>query len=129
MCIGNLSYKEVNETYNFNNRFEALQSLDDTDFPLMNKTGEVKNNQEEINKLLRRHSTFSRVVQQKQIVIADPRSYPQADPMLDVGNQSMFSIQFEKTTDAEKFVSSMLKSFQQHYLQKLKQLKMQCNNY
>lgn len=113
MAMGNLSYKEVRETYNLNNRFELLDGVDyEVDFPDSNRGPRIRNNLEEINKSLTRHTTFSSMARKEKKTAPPTSPLFQAEP-LDYGNQSYFSIPLDKTTDAEKFIQHMLKSFQQ----------------
>lgn len=117
MSIGNLSFSEVREKYSFQNSFEVLQNIDyEVDFPetTSKPNSSVRNNLDEMNRSIRRHNTFSNVVKQpkKNVPSTQSNELIQAEPMV-YGNQSVFNFAFEKTSEAEKLLNSLMRTYQQ----------------
>lgn len=111
MAIGNLTFNEVKEKHNIN-PFEILTDQEyEIQFPeLKNKTrtSQVRDNQDEINKTLRRHATYQKALATK-VMQHNPPNFPQAEP-LDAGNQCAFNSKLEKVTEFEKFINGFFNS-------------------
>lgn len=133
MTIGNLSFNEVRETYTTSNSFEVLTDKDyEINFPELPKNkNKTKNNQDEINKTLRKHHTYNKVVYQKQYKIPDQKPLIRGEA-LDIPSQSIFSIPFEKVSDFEKTISFYLSKFiemvENIENKELKETLMKCKN-
>lgn len=77
MAINSLSYTEGKNQYPSNNQFELLTDKNyEINFPEINP-GNVKtrNNQQEVNKILRKHQTYNKVVANKSYHIPEPKKY------------------------------------------------------
>lgn len=104
MAIGNLSFNEVKEQYNTNNPFEILTDYDE-EFPeLPKRTPKTKNNLEEINKTLRKHTKFNKIIPKKQLTIPVRNNLIQGEA-IDVPSQSAFSIHLSTVSEIEKILN------------------------
>lgn len=118
MAIGNLSFNEVKSQFNFKNSFALLRDEEyEIEFPesvSRNNKPVVRSNTEDINSSLRRHATFSNVTKKKvNASIPEPKSFPRGED-LNGESQCVFNTQFVKTSEAEKLMSSIFKSFQEN---------------
>lgn len=108
MAIGNLTFNEVREKHTVNS-FDLLTDQEfEIEFPDMttkNQTKQIHNNQDEINKTLRRHASYKKVVTKKPTQNISTKQFPTVEP-IDYGNQCVFNFQLDKVTEFEKVVNS-----------------------
>lgn len=115
MTIKNLSFSEVQQStfLSTQNQFQLLSDKDyDENFPEINKKNpKTKNNQNEVNKIVRKHQKYNKITFPKQYSIQEPTKFIQGDPF-NIESQSIFSVPFDKVTEIEKIINQLLSGLQ-----------------